>query len=222
MKRFKQFFAVEMNRYTFSEYERNNNNLTNRLYLMLIFAGMSMCLLSISNLFFLGVVLSIANIQFCLRSKKELIITYMDHAEKEWVTMEAKKIFPWSDYLSPKKITNKEHVVDVILGETICFWTEKNDHIQFNELHRDQVEITFERLPEGSPYIEYQAEQYVEFGFFDLLETTKELTEVEKNRWPQRHRVIIHTEAVHFLPNSGMEQPYEPIKTEVSNEQEDQ
>lgn len=200
MKRFKQLFALEVKQYTFSEYERNNKVLTNRLYLMLIFAGMSVCLLSISRLFFLGAVLSIANSQFCLRNKKELIINYLDHAEKEWVTVNEQRIFPWNDLMSPKKTRDKDRIVDVILGETICFWTEVNGRIKLNEFTRNQEKITFERLPEGSPYIEYQAEQYVEFGLFDLLESTKELTKEEKKRWPQQHRIIIHTESIRHIP----------------------
>lgn len=124
----------------------------------------------------------------------------MDHAEKEWVTVREQKIFPWNDLMSPKKTRDKDRVVDVILGETICFWTEVNGRIKLNEFPRDQEKIIFERLPEGSPYIEYQAEQYIEFCLFDLLESTKELTKEEKKRWPQQHRIIIHTESIRHIP----------------------
>jgi hypothetical protein len=207
MTRIKQSFTCEIRRYSFSEYERNTKVLKNRIYLMFILAGVSLCLLPLFPICILGIVLSLASIQSCSKIKKELIINYLDHAEKEWVTVDEKNIYSWNNLMCPKKVTEKERIVDVIVGETICFWTESNGRIKFVELPKDHGNITFERLPEGAPYIEYQAEQYVEFGFFDLLETTEELTEEEKKRWPQQHRMIIHTESVRCFPFPYKKEP---------------
>lgn len=201
MNGLKQRFVLNVSDYTYSEFEQNNQVLTNRLLLSLVLFITGTCFVSVTGTFFIGstfLSLVYGYTYFC--SKTQLVIDYLDHGKKEWVTENEATIYSWYTHMVLERGLPDNNIVDVIVGETISFWIEENEEIKRIDLPRDIYEVIFKPAQEGIPSVIYQAEQYVEFGFFDLLERTKLLSVAEKRQWPQQRRIIIHTDSISFLP----------------------
>ncbi|MDA9470778.1 hypothetical protein C240_919 [Enterococcus sp. 5H] len=175
--------------------------MTNRLLLWLVLFVTGACFVPVSGAFFIGpTLLSLLYGYTYLCSKTQLVIDYLDHGKKEWVTEKEVTIYSWYTHMVLERDLPETRIVDVIVGETISFWIEENEEIKRIDLPRDTCEVIFKPAQEGIPSVVYQAEQYVEFGFFDLLERTKLLSVAEKRQWPQQHRFIIYTDSISFLP----------------------
>lgn len=208
----KQLFGVEIRHYQFDEYKQNNKALKRRMLVLYVVQCVATFLFfdhidipdKATFLKVLLIWLVVTGVFFAVSyalwsgklSQEELLKMYLDHAKKEWVTQKEYQLYTWNEDVFFRQGMTEEDRIEVKIGETICFFAVEDEGISLIECPRVDTEIIVRPVTEGNPYIECQAEQYEEFGFFDLLEETEKLTEDEKKRWPQKRRIIIHSNCI--------------------------